>query len=92
MFWLGETATAHDGSVNDSVRYHLSMNILRSFCTLYPEYKITVDVFKVHDEILEECRTKRFDIHKRKKHMVDTMYECIKAIEYYNKQEDKRFL
>ena len=90
--FIEETSDASDSSGGDSIRYILSIGIIHSFKILYPDYSGTIDVLGKHKELLEECKRGEFILEKRKKNVIDALFECQKAIEHHNQQKEKKFI
>ncbi len=89
--FLVETSEALDSSVGDSIRMFISITLIKSFMQLYPDYKPTLNVLGMHDEIIKNCREGKFDLEKRKRIIVDSLMECKHALKYHNEQKDKKF-
>ena len=89
---LVEASEASDSSMGDTIRMLISIGLLRSYKRLYPEFGPAFKALKMHDEILEECRKNNYDLEKRKKFVIQVLFECQKAVEYHNKQKDKKFV
>ena len=87
---LIKTSEAADSSVGDSIRMHLCHSLISAFMILHPEYEPSIDALSQYKSILEECRDDKFDLIKRKKHVLDCVFECQRIFKYHLEQQEKK--